>query len=411
MPEVGRSWYFDHGPMVHRRCLALLDDEAEALEALQEVFAEASRGSPPAGASSPTTVLYRAATRACLRRRAARPRDSASRTAALFDRLAREPALEGRALGAWVVEAFVGVAAVSTRELAVLHLVDGLSAEEVAEVVGTSASVVRARLARRAPAGGAAPRPIPDLFVERTFAGEASDAERARLQADPDARTRLADLLRQNASFHMRHDGDALLAGIEARAGAPADGLTAATPPANWWPVVLVGAPVALAAALLLWMPQPVTPADPPPTEQAAKKRVSSRLRVSQETPRGVERVSTDEVLFAGDEIRVFTVAGSARHGVVVSIDGRGAVATLSPAGGRDTALPTGQQPVGEPFALGDAPDFERFVLVTGEAAIDVDAVVAAARTVAAGPDARRAPLPLPRGLEQTSFVIRKGER
>ena len=47
---------------------------------------------------------------------------------------------------------------------------------------------------------------VPDLFVERTFSGEASPAERARVLADPDAKERLDDLMHQNVGFHVRVD-------------------------------------------------------------------------------------------------------------------------------------------------------------------------------------------------------------
>ncbi len=259
--------------------------------------------------------------------------------------------------------------------------------------------------------GEAPDRRVPDLFVERTFSGEASDAERARVQADPDARNRLDDLMRQNVVFHVKHDPEATLRAIDARAKEVTAREALAPRRANWWPVLVVGAPLAALALLLARMPEPTTSPTGPGKEQTTAKGLKARLRISQNTPRGIERVSTDEVLFEGDEIQVLTVSGDATHGVVVSIDGRGSVTRHYPREGADTALPPGQQPLGEAFQLDDAPEFERFVLVTDDAPIDVDAVVAAAREAAGGADPRKGRLPLPAGLEQSSFVVRKGQK
>lgn len=253
-------------------------------------------------------------------------------------------------------------------------------------------------------------RRVPDLHVERTASGEASEAERAAVLADPDAKARLDDLLRQNATFHVRTDADAFLRTVEARAKEQAVAEVLARPRSNWWPVLVVGVPLAALALLLARVPDLATPPGPD-REQTTTKGLSARLRVAQYTPRGVERVSTDEVLFEGDEIQVLTVSGDATHGVVVSIDGRGHVTRHFPREGGDTALPQGQHPLGEAFQLDDAPLFERFVLVSDDGPVDVDAVVAAAEAVARGPDPRKAPLRLPAGLSQTSFVVRKGQK
>jgi hypothetical protein len=252
---------------------------------------------------------------------------------------------------------------------------------------------------------------VPDLFVERTASGDASEAERARVLADPDAKGRLDDLVRQNTVFHVRNDGDAFLRAVDARTKELR--VAEATRPtrANWWPVLVVGAPLAAVALLLARAPITGPVGGPPDREQTTTKGLQARLRLTQDTPRGVERVSTDEVLFPGDEIRILTVSGAATHGVVVSIDGRGVVTRHFPRVGADTTLPQGQHPLGDAFQLDDAPDFERFVLVSDDAPIDVERVEAAARKVAAGPEPRKAPLALGPGLDQSSFVIRKGQK
>ncbi len=254
---------------------------------------------------------------------------------------------------------------------------------------------------------------VPDLFVERTFSGEASPAERARVLADPDAKERLDDLMHQNVGFHVRVDEAAQLRAIDARAreAAAAEALAGKRATTGWWPVLLVGAPLALLALVLVRTPpETLSPSGRPPTEQTTAKGLKAKLQLTQHTPRGVERVSTDEVLFAGDEIQVFTVSGDATHGVVLSIDGNGAVTRHFPEGD-DTALPKGKHPLGRAFQLDDAPRFERFVFVTDDAPLDVQGVLEAARATGRSKDPRKALLELPAGVEQTSFVVRKGAK
>lgn len=259
-------------------------------------------------------------------------------------------------------------------------------------------------------------RRVPDLFVERVMSGEASPEERARVLADPDAKARLDDLVRQNAIFHVKNEPEAMLRAIDARARERS--VAEATAPArraSWWPVLAVGAPLAVLALLLTRMPlELVDPsaALPGAKEQTTTKGLKARLRVSQNTPRGLERVSNEEVLFAGDEIQVFTVSGDATHGVVVSWDGRGGVTRHFPAeGSDDTTLRPGQHPLGRAFQLDDAPEFERFVFVTDDAPVDVSSVVEAARRAAKAAEPRKATLRLPEGLDQTTFTIRKGRK
>jgi hypothetical protein len=112
-----------------------------------------------------------------------------------------------------------------------------------------------------------------------------------------------------------------------------------------------------------------------------------------------------------GDVLQLSYTSGGHPHGVVVSVDGRGAVMLHHPAALSDsTALTPGEAaPLGHAYELDDAPAFERFLLVTSREPLDVAAVLEAARTLARQPsEARTRPLPLPETLVQTSFVVEK---
>ena len=135
-----------YGPMVIRRCRRLLKDEDEALEVSQDVFVQLLRRRGRLDARQPSSLLYRIATNLSLNRIRDRKRRPTTNDEDLLDRIAslEEPTarLEARS----VLEHLFGKHQESSRVIAVLHFVDGLTLEEVAKKVGMSVSGVRKRL-------------------------------------------------------------------------------------------------------------------------------------------------------------------------------------------------------------------------------------------------------------------------
>jgi RNA polymerase sigma-70 factor (ECF subfamily) len=136
-----------YGPMVLRRCRQLLRNDEEARDACQDVFVRLLERRL-IDAHHPSSLLYRIATNVCLNRirdRGRRPED------AMDDRLFSIAALEepggrshARLLLAWLFARHPE----SSRTMAVLHYVDGLTLEQVAAECGLSVSGVRKRLTR-----------------------------------------------------------------------------------------------------------------------------------------------------------------------------------------------------------------------------------------------------------------------
>ncbi len=132
--------------MVLRRCRALLRDEDAAVDAMHDVFVQLLRHGDRLDASRPASLLLRIATNVCLNRvRSARRRP--------YDPVdARVLAITGtvRPEGGWMARLHLRNAfrseLQSTRVMAVLHHVDGLTLEQVAREVGLSVSGVRKRL-------------------------------------------------------------------------------------------------------------------------------------------------------------------------------------------------------------------------------------------------------------------------
>jgi RNA polymerase sigma-70 factor, ECF subfamily len=135
-----------YGPMVLRRCRQLLRNDDEAMDMCQEAFLRLIERRDRLDARFPSSLLYTIATNLCLnrirdrRRQAAPTDDSILETIASMD----EPAEASHAR--FLLDKLFGRQPASSRTIAVLHYLDGMTLEQVAEAVGMSVSGVRKRL-------------------------------------------------------------------------------------------------------------------------------------------------------------------------------------------------------------------------------------------------------------------------
>jgi len=140
------SIYRKYGAMVRRRCLGILGRDEEADDAMQEVFIRAFRSLAGfRGQSSPATWLYRIATNTCLNRlRDARNRERLDRETLPLPEPQQPVESWPRDLALRVLGEFDA----EVRETVLYAVVEGMTADEVAQVMGCSGSLVRKRLAK-----------------------------------------------------------------------------------------------------------------------------------------------------------------------------------------------------------------------------------------------------------------------
>ncbi len=138
--------YRDYGPMVHRRCRRLLGQEDEASDAMHDVFVQLVRRKDKVDPKSGPGLLYKMATHVCLNRLRSRRRHPETQDERLLHMIACsdevDTRMERRSLLGWLFKQ----ESESTRVIAVLYFVDGMTYDEVAETVGMSVSGVRKRL-------------------------------------------------------------------------------------------------------------------------------------------------------------------------------------------------------------------------------------------------------------------------
>lgn len=138
--------YRSYAPMVLRRCRRLLQNEELAVDAMQDVFVRLLANRERLHGRYPSSLLYRMATNVCLniiRDRKSKPTDSGQDT---LEKIACCDEQETRTLAAVVLDRIFGREKPSTREMAVLHFIDGMTYPEVARETHLSVSGVRKRL-------------------------------------------------------------------------------------------------------------------------------------------------------------------------------------------------------------------------------------------------------------------------
>ncbi len=226
--------------------------------------------------------------------------------------------------------------------------------------------------------------PIPAWKLERYALGELPPDElvalRRQIAEDPAAAAQLQALENDDRAIRMALPPARMAAEIRAKAG------VAAPRPARPWVVFAPVAAMAAAVALAL-MPGPGrdTGPDLPPSDRdgiIAKGDGEAILSVIRQAD--AAELADGATVVAGDVLGFRYNAAGAAHGVLFSIDGNGVVTVhVPPEGIGSTLLPAGTVTLDLAYELDDAPDFERFFLVTGDRPIDMAALLAAARRLA----------------------------
>jgi len=152
MLESFEEIYKKYGPMVLRRCRFILCDEDKALDAMQDTFMKIFEKKDFLNDVC-VSFFYTAATRVCLNKIRADKVRFASRLDDILKEVAdsrtesgEETQFEERFTATEFLNFLFESEDEKTKQIAVLHYVDGLSLEETAERTNFSVSGVRKRL-------------------------------------------------------------------------------------------------------------------------------------------------------------------------------------------------------------------------------------------------------------------------
>jgi RNA polymerase sigma-70 factor, ECF subfamily len=138
--------YEKYGPMVLRRCRQLLCDEALALDAMQEVFVQVVMKKEKLTDTYPSSLLYTIATNTALNMIRAKNRRMEISEQTIIESIAAIDDTANNYEHRSLLDKIFKHDKISTRYIATLHFVDGLTLEEVAGETGMSVSGIRKRL-------------------------------------------------------------------------------------------------------------------------------------------------------------------------------------------------------------------------------------------------------------------------
>jgi hypothetical protein len=251
-------------------------------------------------------------------------------------------------------------------------------------------------------------RPLPDLILERLALGELSpqqaEAATQRLMEEEGGEARLARLHAEDDALLARLPPRVVAEQIRARLHPPRRSLARAS-----WLLV-----PAFALGLYFFIPafsgDATLPVRPGPSDGIRVKGLNPHLRIHLQTDRGEEDLPPEALLGAGEVLQIGVIPAGRPYALVLSIDGRGQVSQHFLASGESTRLPPGGETLlPQAWELDDAPEFERFFLITSETPIESSTMMRAAANLARDPErAGQDLLPIDSRYEQTSFLVRK---
>ena len=138
--------YHRYGDLVFGRCRTLLRNEADARDAVQEVFLKLHRYRDSfRGEASPSTFLFKITTTTCLNRIRSRKRHPEDPVEEMPVRASTDSVLDLIAIRE-LLDRLLGDEDDRTRECLVYHYVDGMTHDEVGEILGISGAGVRKRI-------------------------------------------------------------------------------------------------------------------------------------------------------------------------------------------------------------------------------------------------------------------------
>ncbi|MEJ7602670.1 MAG: sigma-70 family RNA polymerase sigma factor [Kofleriaceae bacterium] len=148
VPVDSTTYYGTYGPMVLRRCRKLLGDEQAARDAMHDVFVQVLSRADALDDRAPSSLLFRIATNVCLNRLRTRKRRPEDGDPDLLVEIAAQTDPAARSAARSALDLLFRNEPDDTAVIAVLHLVDKMTLEEVAAEVGMSVSGIRKRLAK-----------------------------------------------------------------------------------------------------------------------------------------------------------------------------------------------------------------------------------------------------------------------
>jgi RNA polymerase sigma factor (sigma-70 family) len=140
------AYYSRYGPMVLRRCRRMLKDEQSAFDAMHEVFLKVLSNQSRLTGAYPSALLYRIATNVCLNKIRDDRKHAISEYLSILCNMSFFENQKEDATARHLLEYVIEKEKESTRKIAVMHFINGMTIKEIAQTLKLSVSGVHKHL-------------------------------------------------------------------------------------------------------------------------------------------------------------------------------------------------------------------------------------------------------------------------
>ena len=209
-------------------------------------------------------------------------------------------------------------------------------------------------------------RRIPDWILEKHLLGEVDASE---LSGDPSVPERLIALQRSNEEILNRFPPRWLADQVQGKSKRYQNRKPS---PRVRWQVALASAVVLIFVTPLVFLSKSDGPMD-------RAKGLTPSLHIYRKNQTSIARLTGRERVEKGDLLQLSYLAAGAKYGAIVSVDGRGKVTLHFPEMASESTVlkQDGEIMLLSSYELDDAPGFEKFILVTSDAPLDLPALIA----------------------------------
>lgn len=140
------AYYIRYGPMVLRRCRRILKDEQAAYDAMHEVFLKILLNQNKLTGAHPSALLYRIATNTCLNRIRNERKHETRKYLDILHNISFFENQEEETSARILLEYVLKQEKESTRNIAVMYFINGMTIKEIAATMKLSVSGVHKHL-------------------------------------------------------------------------------------------------------------------------------------------------------------------------------------------------------------------------------------------------------------------------
>ncbi|MFW6312440.1 MAG: hypothetical protein ACOC2N_00965 [Spirochaetota bacterium] len=263
---------------------------------------------------------------------------------------------------------------------------------------------------------------VPDILIEQYVLGELPAEEARRIEKTDGFVERVAAIERDNADFSGKYPAGAFALRVENQYRAEIESESRPTGRTRrtafrFMTLAVPGAAILVIGLLIFGgLGIDVDPIFDPSSEVTRLKGIEPELSVYRSIGGdngSAEELSDGDRAAEGDRLQIAYNAAGQAYGVIVSIDGRGALTLHHPVtvSSPPVLVAGGEQSLPYGYELDDAPEFEKFYFITSEDAFDVSEILGSVRNqVDDIVDAPDTAMRVPVGFAVESITIRKGE-